>query len=431
MLNRLRHILPLFLFSVTARAQQDAKMCRTSELMKEYYDANPAALQEHRDFESYTQQQSQQHAHQKTTATIKYVIPVVFHVYDSVQGGKKVNEATIISAIDKLNEDFHGLNADYNTVHNQFLAVRGNMPDIVFALAKKDPSGNPTNGITYHAQKSGYGNGSGYDTQIAADAWDNFKYMNIYIMYDLYNNGVYNNSGVAWYPSTSMSTANTARIVYNGVYLGKNSAEVEFASTLTHEFGHWLNLIHTFEGGCVAPNDNVADTPPCDYNTQVYGCHSSATANTPLNCNNNLINAENYMDYSGSHACYKMFTQGQVARMYTALEHPSRKPLWQTSNLIATGVDDKLTTGFASIQNSKTFITVSPNPSAGIFTINTHNSSITATVEIFNTVGQRIYTTQISSNNKTINIQSAPAGIYYAVIKTNNSTTTVKLQKTE
>jgi len=153
--------------------------------------------------------------------------------------------------------------------------------------------------------------------------------MNVYIQSDLYNNGVTNESGVAWYPSSSLSDENLARVVYNGAYLASNTSK-EFASTLTHEFGHWLNLVHTFEGGCTG-TDFVNDTPPEDGKNDV-NCFPTT------NCDGEYVNFENYMGYNGANGCYKMFTQGQFSRIKDALEHPARKPLWQEQNLIETGL---------------------------------------------------------------------------------------------
>ncbi len=362
-----------------------------------------------------------------------YVIPVVFHVYGTTQGGMPVNDAIIIDALDKVNQDFHGLNADFNSVHNNFLAIRGTMPDVVFALAQKDPGGNPTTGIDYHPVTAGYANGSGYDLAIAADAWDNYKYMNIYVMNDLFNDAVTTNSGYAYYPSTSMSNNNTARIVYNGAYLGINCTwEPEFASTLSHEFGHWLNLIHTFDGGCANPNDNVADTPPCDYLGSSYLCHASASSNSPLNCNSNLINAENYMDYCGGQdGCYKMFTQGQATRMYAALQVPSRQPLWQFSNLVATGLDHLCSSsGISPIENGH--IQLYPNPSNGLIYIEFDDLSLEneLVVEVQDLLGKivRRYTIKENSSKKIgIDLSEHQAGIYFVNIHLKEGTQTYPL----
>ncbi len=358
-----------------------------------------------------------------------YVIPVVFHVYGTTQGGMPVNDVIIIDAMDKLNIDFHGLNPDYGTVHNSFLSIRDIMPDITFALAEIDPIGNPTTGIVYHPAASGFANGSGYDAAIQADAWDNYKYMNIYIQNDLFDDAVTNNSGYAYYPSTGMSNNNTARIVYNGAYLGINCTwEPEFASTLTHEYGHWLNLIHTFDGGCVAPNDQVADTPPCDYLGTSYPCHPSGSANSPLNCMSQLINAENYMDYSGATGCYKMFTQGQVSRMYAALSHPSRQPLWQMSNLIATGLDYLCSTAGINSYGTKNF-KIAPNPSHGVFTIiPAFNNEQVNEVMVTNSIGQVVYSQVLQSlGNISIDITGNSTGIYFLHIIQKNAVHTFKV----
>lgn len=256
-------------------------------------------------------------------------IPIVFHVFHPF-GGNGVPYSQIEYAMQDLNRTYAGADADYLDVHPTFSGVKS-YTKIRFALAQIDPQGNPTNGIVYYRDKqSGFGNGSDYNAQIASCAWDNYKYFNVYVMHDLYNDNATTNSGVCWYPSTFMSDNNLARMVYNYVYLGSGGSSynnLEFNQTFTHECGHYLNLIHTFDGGnCAAAGDYCADTPPTD--VAGAGCNA-------VRCNG-LINGENYMDYNTT--CYKNFTMDQNARMEAALNSPARFPLWQYDNLVATGV---------------------------------------------------------------------------------------------
>lgn len=241
--------------------------------------------------------------------------------------------------------------------------------------------------------------------------------MNVYIMNDLKNDGVLTNSGVAYYPNSTMSNNSTARIVYNGAYLGTNT-NAEFASVFTHEFGHWMNLIHTFEGGCTLPNDHVADTPLCNFNGAAYTCHPTAAANSPVNCNNELINAENYMDYSGSDGCNKMFTMGQVARVNAALNHPARTTLWQYSNLVATGLQQLCPNLMQSNFDKKEIaFQIFPNPTSSNIVIKLAKFYQNLEYTLVNQLGMVVLKGKLTNENTTINLDKLLNGIYFINIE--------------
>jgi len=83
--------------------------------------------------------------------------------------------------------------------------------------------------------------------------------------------------------------------------------------TAVHETGHWLGLLHTFEGySCSGTGDYIADTPMESVSTD--GCPVSPAKNSCPSVNDGTDPVHNYMDYS-TDACYQQFTPLQVQRI--------------------------------------------------------------------------------------------------------------------
>ena len=77
--------------------------------------------------------------------------------------------------------------------------------------------------------------------------------------------------------------------------------------TGVHEIGHWFGLLHTFENGCAAPGDGIADTSPEAVATD--GCvidkdTCEGGGPDPIH---------NFMDYSDDR-CMSEFTAGTGAQ---------------------------------------------------------------------------------------------------------------------
>jgi hypothetical protein len=308
------------------------KSCLFEETRDEQYKNDPDAKKQAEEFEKVVQRLVKSKKASDSKAGESYVVPVVFHVYGKdfpAVGGvpRVVNDDIIRQALKAVNDNFKGFN---DAVDSKFASIEGGM-NVVFKLAQIDPNGNTTTGIVYHENKFGFGLNGTSDVEIVKYAWDNYKYFNVHIQLNIKTLASDTQSGVAWFPATNMSDKGTARVVYNGRYIIYSPP----ASSLTHEFGHFLGLEHAFEGGCVAGADKgdlVEDTPP----TVIVNGDCNLNGK---NCFNNFINVQNHMDYN---PCESMFTKGQVARMESFMTHPARVSLWQDTNLTATGIKNNL-----------------------------------------------------------------------------------------
>ena len=118
----------------------------------------------------------------------------------------------------------------------------------------------------------------------------------------------------------------------DGVFLGDmenhNLTMADWSQALTHEIGHWLGLLHTFQGSCNdTNNDYVKDTPAVDFRprfqtitpSQKFDINNlvSGTWKSEDNINScpllqGLDLTDNYMDYT---TFKNKFSKGQAFRM--------------------------------------------------------------------------------------------------------------------
>jgi len=285
-----------------------------------------------------------------------YVIPVVVHIVH-LGGSENISDAQVYSGIEQMNLDFNTDNPDLDATIAEFAGVIGDC-DIEFRLATKDPDGNCHSGITRTYSETTYDVGnSGSSNHPIVDAvedvhgtWPQNKYMNIFICIDPNGNGGYTFRPTNWFPSSRMYGSIFLRSDYMGIIGTSNSAR---RHTLSHEAGHWLNLSHPWgnnnspgNAASCAIDDGVVDTP----NTIGWNNCSDVHGET---CGS-LDNVQNIMDYS---YCSTMFTEGQAARVQTALLGGAgqRYKLSTPANLAATGTDgpgDLCAAQFSSSHNS-------------------------------------------------------------------------------
>jgi PKD repeat protein len=314
---------------LTSPYAQQVKPCAQAHQMDGYFLSHPQDRQLRDDAARILNDRTHQMAADRGSNMTIYTIPVVFHVVHNY-GTENISDEQILDGLSILNRDFRKMNPDTVVVVDAFDQLVADI-GIEFKLASKDPDGNCTSGITRTVSDL-----TSVGDQQVKDLimWPRNKYLNIWIVQDA--------NGAAGYSNLPPNVAGnwgagTDGIVVRSDYVGSIGTSSSLHSrTLTHETGHWLNLMHTWGDSndpALAANcdidDGVDDTP----NTMGWTtCNlNGATCGSPLD------NVQNYMEYS---YCSRMFTLGQADRMRAALTSSvaSRNQLITASNLAATGV---------------------------------------------------------------------------------------------
>ncbi len=289
------------------------------------------------------QQQFQQklNSSQERIMGATYNIPVVVHVLYNTTA-QNISDAQIQSQIDVLNQDFNRLNADAVNTPSEFLPVAGSI-NINFVLAKQDPDGLPTTGITRrNVTQSGFYFRTD-DVKIKSnDYWPSENYLNIWVInfldqflgYAQYPVGSGLSAGLTGDEPSSPSTDGLVikYTVFGTVDAGNFSLDSRWnkGRTTTHETGHFLGALRhiwgddEFDEDKCAGTDYVADTP-----NQSISYNNVCPSGQQISCSKSNM-YQNYMDYTND-ACMNLFSQGQVSRMVTVLANSPRRVSLLTS----------------------------------------------------------------------------------------------------
>lgn len=299
------------------------RTCGTMDYQETQFKMDPSYRQRMHDLEKYVEKFTKEYSHKEGDVTV-ITIPVVVHVVWNT-AVQNISDDQILSQIDVLNRDFRRLNADTTNTPAPWKSIGADC-QIEFKMARRDPSGIPTLGIT-RTQTSitafGLSSALKFTSQGGRDAWDRDRYLNIWVA----NLGS-QLLGYATFPGGNASLDGVA-IGYN--YFGTTgtlSPPYNKGRTATHEVGHWLWLHHIWgdDNGSCSGTDLVGDTP--NQALEFYGCPGYPTldACSPVSPG---VMFMNYMDYTDD-ACMNIFTQGQLVRINSALSGP-RLPI-QSSN---------------------------------------------------------------------------------------------------
>lgn len=289
-----------------------------------------------------------------TRSTETYIIPVVWHVFYNSGLDGFLTEEKVKLTIDTL-----------NTIYASH--------DIMLVLAKMDPNGDCTTGITYNQSSTPYGS-----VNVAVDNsnlkavihWDNTKYLNIYSVPAMVAND--NNSpdnglqGYAYIPRQVVPGSSYDGFAYftagEDEFFDENDGVVvkttipKFSLLTAHEVGHWLGLFHVWGPdaysslfpwwtNCHDPSspensengDFVSDTPRMRNVPYAGNCTTNICGKFPdeNGTDDGDDPRDNVMGYS--FACMTGFTDGQEDVMKDILDN-NRPDIHTSQNLEFTGV---------------------------------------------------------------------------------------------
>ncbi|MCB0737278.1 MAG: hypothetical protein KDC92_07180, partial [Bacteroidetes bacterium] len=317
---------------------QTVSPCSTDEMQNEYYKSNPELKQkeETQFISGLNAYRTQARKKASNDCNVRFVPTVVHVIYNGTLGN--ISDAKVQEMLDQCNAALLQKNYTLNQVDEIWHDRAANL-QVELKLAKKDAQGNPTSGII--RTESDLTTGAGENVKSISRAWDQKRYLNIWVVASIRTIGNGTTLGYAFLPSNNLAPG-------DGIIVRSDLPD-RFPTTLSHEVGHYLGLRHPFENGCDESTtkgcdetgDFVCDTPP----------RSESRQDCPMNLNSCTNDSpderdmvENIMDYT---SCRVMFTAGQKEIVDFVFKE-YRPKLIEKANWFSTGIVDS-TTKFGEI----------------------------------------------------------------------------------
>ena len=411
-----------------------------------------------------------------TTYTIQVVVHLIYIDDDKYQN---ISDEIVQSQIDALNRDYN-LQNDLSYIRPEFARFIGN-PKIKFELAKVDPKGKPTTGIT--RKKSSplllpdwnpvFDNIKNTSSG-GQNAWSPKKYLNIWVCdLNMSKRKSKHDVDVNWDQGLLGGYANPPQglpnwnlellgleqslaatppirqgVVIDFRFFGQNnefakdylnnSPHYTLGRTTVHEVGHYLGLRHTWgdlgpllQAPCDQYDDGIVDTPmeesafSSNAQSGVNICSmdiNSCNSPYPGNGIDYPDMRENYMDYS-SDMCYAMFTKEQVNMMRYALT-TKRNEIITERAVLSTPTALK---NYHQIQAS-----IYPNPTQDKLNIQL-NQPLTqeSSILIYNVVGKLMIQSTLTAGTvkQEVDLNQLAPGAYITVVQNEQNRYTAKFIK--
>ncbi|MDZ7878144.1 MAG: M43 family zinc metalloprotease [Saprospiraceae bacterium] len=342
-------------------------------------------------------------------------IPVVVHVIWRTAAGN-ISDAQIRGQIDSLTKDFRKKNVDAANIPSQKFRDLAADSEIEFCLANRDTLGylstgivrKQTNLLNFGEQFDNFARRVYYSKLGGDDAWRPDRYFNVWVC-------EFSEGGILGYvPPLAKALAKPAEdgCLINVQAFGINANNLvgrNKGRTLVHEVGHYFNLLHIFGSDRTCNDDDeVEDTP-----RQAGQNTACPMFPAPVSCTSNGGDMfMNYMDYPYDE-CVLMFTKGQKARMWAALDG-------YRNGLTLRGAACDPFVATASVKEP--LWTIAPNPATATFDIVLPDEwrYVPKVIQLVDVVGRVVLEKRQNRAGIAFDVQNVSSGLYIIKIKVEN-----------